>query len=345
MRTSLLLLFYLLSHIAFASTVDELLPKAENQDAQAQYELARLYQEQNSEQAKQDAIYWFIQAAEQAHPEATLALANIYIKGSHTPQDIPEAIYWLTEQSILGNIKAQIALGTLYENLPRTPSGIDMAEVWYRLAADKSDSAENDYSRILERQFNQQRAKQVASIDLLDDTLLDDNINIDPNQSPATKTQSKQNTTPLYAISGFGIFCLVIALYYAFSNRRWRKKYQVALSGNAALERKEEKIEQQATTIKQQKRQLETLFKQFKKMQSALAEKTQSSQQTKQSDNRLALACAVFGFSSSKIPEEKVIKARFKQLSKIYHPDMKGSEDEMKRLNHALKIILSHVNK
>jgi len=36
---------------------------------------------------------------------------------------------------------------------------------------------------------------------------------------------------------------------------------------------------------------------------------------------------------------------RYKQLCKIYHPDLKGSDEEMKRLNSALKIILTSVNR
>ncbi|MEF1291946.1 DnaJ domain-containing protein, partial [Vibrio sp. M260118] len=59
----------------------------------------------------------------------------------------------------------------------------------------------------------------------------------------------------------------------------------------------------------------------------------------------ITLACALFGFNPSKIPDEKQIKARYKQLCKVYHPDLKGSEEEMKRLNQALKVILAHVNK
>lgn len=51
------------------------------------------------------------------------------------------------------------------------------------------------------------------------------------------------------------------------------------------------------------------------------------------------MACAVFGYSPEQIPNQTAIKRRFRQLSKIYHPDSGGADQEMKRLNQALKII------
>lgn len=59
---------------------------------------------------------------------------------------------------------------------------------------------------------------------------------------------------------------------------------------------------------------------------------------------QFALACAMFGFHPDQLPDERSIKLRYKQLSKIYHPDMKGSEEEMKRLNSSLKLIIKQVN-
>ncbi|MBO0237122.1 DnaJ domain-containing protein, partial [Vibrio parahaemolyticus] len=39
------------------------------------------------------------------------------------------------------------------------------------------------------------------------------------------------------------------------------------------------------------------------------------------------------------------IKLRYRQLSKLYHPDTRGSEEEMKRLNHAFKLVSQNVTK
>lgn len=49
------------------------------------------------------------------------------------------------------------------------------------------------------------------------------------------------------------------------------------------------------------------------------------------------MAYALMGFHQNQRPDVKMIKLRYKQLSKIYHPDLHGSEEEMKRLNSAVK--------
>ncbi|MCA2423170.1 J domain-containing protein, partial [Vibrio alginolyticus] len=39
------------------------------------------------------------------------------------------------------------------------------------------------------------------------------------------------------------------------------------------------------------------------------------------------------------------VKLRNRHLSKLYHPDTRGSEEEMQRLNQAFKIISQNVTK
>jgi hypothetical protein len=95
----------------------------------------------------------------------------------------------------------------------------------------------------------------------------------------------------------------------------------------------ETQLSEKNRTIKQQKRQLQTMFNELKK------------QKGQKSSNNLQLACALFGYTPSSIPNQKSIKVRYKQLSKIYHPDGQGCDEEMKRLNSALKTILQSVTK
>ncbi|MEF1301651.1 J domain-containing protein, partial [Vibrio owensii] len=84
---------------------------------------------------------------------------------------------------------------------------------------------------------------------------------------------------------------------------------------------------------KQLKRQLEKVFKEFKKI------KGQSENQ------KLLVACAMFGYTPQTIPDSKAVKLRYRQLSKLYHPDSRGSEEEMKLLNQAFKTISQNVTK
>ena len=87
--------------------------------------------------------------------------------------------------------------------------------------------------------------------------------------------------------------------------------------------------------LKKQKSQIETLYRHVKNTSTA----------SSTNDEALTLSCALFGFNPAKIPEQKQIKVRYKQLCKVYHPDLQGSDDEMKRLNQALKIILAFKTK
>ncbi|NMT56574.1 J domain-containing protein, partial [Vibrio parahaemolyticus] len=108
-----------------------------------------------------------------------------------------------------------------------------------------------------------------------------------------------------------------------------------------AIEAKEEsqnqrmakKIKELEFTNKQLKRQLEKVFKEFKKS------KTQAE------NHKLSVACAMFGYTPQTIPDLQAIKLRYRQLSKLYHPDTRGSEEEMKRLNHAFKLVSQNVTK
>ncbi|USD42267.1 J domain-containing protein [Vibrio sp. SCSIO 43135] len=325
-----LILTLLIPFFTNASTIEELTVRAEQKDASAQYQLAKLLNTEQATQEQQDtAFYWYQQAAENGHREAKFALANILLKGQITNQNVTQALYWLTGLAVSGDVQAQIALGTVYESMSYTPKPLDMAEVWYHVAAQHDAKGEDAYGRILERKFNERKAKQVSSLDQLD-IAFDEPTQTHTSTTPPLETG---NTNSSY-LTVILTLIFVVASFVLFKRAQSKKK----LSHVQNQQKQTETIEQQKGIIKQQKRQLETLFRQLKKLQS---------QPPKQpaTDQRVALACAMFGFKQNQIPDAKQIKLRFKKLSKIYHPDLGGSDDDMKRLNSALKIILTHVNK
>ncbi|WP_154115681.1 J domain-containing protein [Vibrio cincinnatiensis] len=98
-----------------------------------------------------------------------------------------------------------------------------------------------------------------------------------------------------------------------------------------------DQLHEQARIIQQQKRQLEKLYRELTRRQ--------QQQNHQQHEQQWIVACALFGFSPDQLPNEQAIKARYKQLSKIYHPDAQGSDEEMKHLNHSLNLILQKRNK
>ncbi|MBY8138417.1 J domain-containing protein [Vibrio fluvialis] len=314
--------------------LSELIAQANQGDRNAQYQLAIDYQSgQNTPVSQDDAFYWFQQAAESGHPAAMIQLANTYLSGSGTEKDIDKALLWLTKAFATGNQDAAIQIGQLYESLNRSPAPQTMAEIWYHTVAGSNPKAEQLYTQLLEQKFNQQRARQVSSIEQLESTIDQSATSQEPT---ATTTNHTQNQTESLMCDYLFIILFVLVIVALLSVYRYVKQARRQQS-TQEQEKLTTQLNEQSGVVKQQKRQLDKLYRELKKLQ--------STQATQNQDHKLALACAMFGFHPSQLPDERNVKIRYKQLSKIYHPDMKGSEEEMKRLNGALKIIISYVNK
>lgn len=316
--------------------LSELIAQANQGDRNAQYQLAIDYQSgQNTPVSQDDAFYWFQQAAESGHPAAMIQLANTYLSGSGsgTEKDIDKALLWLTKAFATGNQDAAIQIGQLYESLNRSPAPQTMAEIWYHTVAGSNPKAEQLYTQLLEQKFNQQRARQVSSIEQLESTIDQSATSQEPT---ATTTSHTQNQTESLMSDYLFIILFVLVIVALLSVYRYVKQARRQQS-TQEQEKLTTQLNEQSGVVKQQKRQLDKLYRELKKLQ--------STQATQNQDHKLALACAMFGFHPSQLPDERNVKIRYKQLSKIYHPDMKGSEEEMKRLNGALKIIISYVNK
>lgn len=311
--------------------VAELIAQANQGDRNAQYQLAIDYQSgQNTPVSVDDAFYWFQQAAESGHVSAMIQLAGAYLNGSGTGKDTDKALFWLTKAFAAGNQDAAVRIGQLYESLSRSPAPQVMAEIWYHSVAEYNPKAEQLYARLLEQNFNQQRARQVSSIQQLESTL-------EQSGTPQTTSVPLQPQKPTESVRSDALliilFILVsVAALSAYRHLRPSKQPPTARQQeNLTLQ-----LDEQSGVIKQQKRQLDKLYRELKRLQSTQAVQSQEKQ--------FALACAMFGFHPDQLPDERSIKLRYKQLSKIYHPDMKGSEEEMKRLNSSLKLIIKQVN-
>ena len=112
---------------------------AELGDAQAQLELAELYQAGDGVPKDMDmAIKWYEKAAAQDHYEAQLALALHYLEDLDEPE---EALILLEKSAKQGNSTAQYRLGLLYLGEP--PIAMDKLKAWhyFSLAADKVPDA------------------------------------------------------------------------------------------------------------------------------------------------------------------------------------------------------------
>lgn len=330
LRTTVWILSLILSGSVLSAPSTELINQANQGDPDAQYQLALAYQENaNNAQNSQDAFYWLHQAANNDNKLAMLPLAQAYFNGTGTEVDTSQGLYWLTKLAVSGDAQAQYQLGKRYQQLNLQPTPLDNAQLWFHIASESLPEAEQAYSTILEQKFNQQRAKQVSAISQID-KLIDQQID-SSSQTESVEPEQIKNDYLLIAIA----VLLLLAITALFRIVKLRQnKATVATPTGGHLEKQ---LEEKNVTLKKQKKQLDMIYRELKRLQ--------QNQNTQAQTQRFELACALFGFTPSQVPDEKSIKVRYKQLSKIYHPDMKGSEDEMKRLNSALKIIIQYVNR
>lgn len=313
------------------------------QDSRSQYQLAQSY-ELGTDVPKNidDAFYWYSQSADNGNADAQFKLGEWYLTGTSVEQDNQLALEWFIKAALQGNKRAPNEVAKLYESSLNKEllQPLDAAQLWYEAALKDNPDAEDGYNRVLEAQFNQQRAKQISSIEQLDDSI---DSEIDTSQELSQQVQSNQATRSNLSSSNLTssdymigtALALLIATLSISATLVISRKRQILKSGE--LNQQQQTLEAQLSskdfTIKQQKRQLQTIYNELKK------------QKNNKGQNALQVACALFGYTPRSIPDQKSIKIRYKQLSKIYHPDGHGCDEEMKRLNNALKTILQNVTK
>ncbi|CAH7148709.1 conserved exported hypothetical protein [Vibrio chagasii] len=344
LRTLLLALVLLLSSLAHAANNSEGRSAADSspKDSASQYQLAQAYElgigvPKNID----DAFYWYSQSAENGNADGQFRLAELYLAGTGGEPDNKLALEWFIKAALHGNKRATVEIAKIYESSPEHElfSPLDAAQLWYEAALPNNPDAEDGYNRVLEAQFNQQRAKQISSIAQLDEGV---GSEIDNSQGASQQIQSNQVQSNLSSSSLTGsdymigaALALLIVIVSISATLVISRKREILKSSDLGTQKQalEAQLSEKNRAIKQQKRQLQTMFNELKK------------QKGQKSSNNLQLACALFGYTPSSIPNQKSIKVRYKQLSKIYHPDGQGCDEEMKRLNSALKTILQSVTK
>ncbi|HHX8434981.1 TPA: J domain-containing protein [Vibrio diabolicus] len=293
-----------------------------------QYEYAQQLLASNKAEASPETRYWLEQSANQGYLPAQKQLANDFAKGINGEKNETQALYWLTSIALNDPTDRGFLLANFIQHNQDKVTASQLTEALYQMASQHNPAAEQAYNQLLEQRFNQLRAKQVSQIKSLD--------------KKAEQTQEEKSTTiakPNVEYSQF-LWLIWLAAILIISGLSFLgiKKHK---QNRKALEAKEEnqnqrmaaKVKELEFTNKQLKRQLEKVFKEFKKS------KTQAE------NHKLSVACAMFGYTPQHIPDLQAIKLRYRQLSKLYHPDTRGSEEEMKRLNHAFKLVSQNVTK
>jgi len=136
----------------YATALKELAPLAEQGNAEAQFDLGRMYlMGQGVLKDPDQAIKWFKASAAQGNANAQFFLGSFYLMPH---RDISEGLKWLRLSAEQGNQDAQLFLGKAYldgsEELRRDPVQADM---WLRLAAEKNLEFYQNELRAAERQM------------------------------------------------------------------------------------------------------------------------------------------------------------------------------------------------
>ena len=117
---------------------------AEQGDANAQYNMALLYQAGKSvPKDPQMAEKWYIRAAVQGDVRAQYNLARMYYDGQGLPQNFGAALRWFTKAAEYGHAHAQHSLGLMYFKGQGVPADKNTANKWWKRASRQGYSVDD----------------------------------------------------------------------------------------------------------------------------------------------------------------------------------------------------------
>ncbi|WP_455207625.1 tetratricopeptide repeat protein [Kaarinaea lacus] len=112
------------------------MPKAEAGDAEAQYDIATMYEKGNGvAKDMEKAFEWFTKAAKQGSDKAAYKVGYSFLRGEGVAQDDAKALQWLNVAADHNNVRAYYYLGSIYEKGRGVPENLEAALRWYTRAA------------------------------------------------------------------------------------------------------------------------------------------------------------------------------------------------------------------
>jgi uncharacterized protein len=119
----------------------------------AQFMLASLYETGMTigpeKKSLQKSYEWYLKAAEQNHPDSTLAVGTSYFLGRGTTLDYSKAAYWYTKAAQQGDPAAQYLVASMYESATGVVKDLEAALAWYVAAARQGDIAAREKSKYI----------------------------------------------------------------------------------------------------------------------------------------------------------------------------------------------------
>lgn len=115
--------------------IADLIQRAEQGDAEAQYTLGhRYYTGDGVQRYGAEGIKWWRLAAKQGHAESQHDLGQAYYDGIGVAQDYVEAVKWYRLAAEQGNAKDQYSLGVMYDSGQGVAQDLVQAHMWLSLA-------------------------------------------------------------------------------------------------------------------------------------------------------------------------------------------------------------------
>lgn len=144
LRHSLAILVLITAPATRAGEIDDLLAKASEGDAGAQYEIGQKYSKGDGVPKNPgDAVKWLEKSAAQGNADAQLSLGSIYISGRGAPKNSVEAAKWFQLAAEQGRGAAQIQIARMHLAGAGVVKDDVMACKWARLAMAQGEKQAN----------------------------------------------------------------------------------------------------------------------------------------------------------------------------------------------------------
>jgi len=138
--------------------MNELINQANQGDVQAQYDLARKYQQKKPD----EALQLFEKSAKNGHPQAQLVLGIIYKEGNGVEKNPVQAVHWFEQAAEQGLADAQYELGYCYMMGQGIKEDDVKAFSWFEKAGANGSTNAQTFKSLADVQFKMALAYKVG---------------------------------------------------------------------------------------------------------------------------------------------------------------------------------------
>ncbi|MFC5077756.1 Sel1 repeat protein [Vibrio thalassae] len=318
----------LLSFSSLAS-IAQLEQQAQLNNAEAQYRLGLAFE--TGEGVRRDlslAAYWYQQASENGHRAATYNYAQALEYGRGIKSNHAKAVLLYTKLAVEGDPSTYGKIARLYRDFKIDIANEDQAVLWYDLARTQSAEFDAEYALALKKQFDAHQLKQIEALKQQEQSVTSAPT---PAKTPSSLPVRTATNWSLHGIYLALLLCSILTALFLF--KRFSSANRLA---DSSMKEMKIRLAQQQDQITKFKIQLKS---------AASFQKKAASTTSKPTPTVLNDAYLRFGFTAGQINNltPKQVKARYKQLCRVYHPDAQGSDEEMRQLNLAFKSIIEHL--